>query len=530
MKSTLFSFCTLLLVIGISLPVTAQYTVTTITAIQDGSGGFTFHTNSGNPSAGAQLEVRGIVTALGGSGNSFYLQEAAAPYAGIRVYPGSVNVTALQIGDDVSVQGHYVEYFGETEISLEASLIAPVIHSTGNTVWDPLVIPGSEFIHTTANNALPAEQYEGCLVRINNVTITDLTSPGFGEVLGTDDGGTSIVRFNDEFLTTNYLTNTLQVGQTYHITGIAHYTFSNYKIEPRSPADIVLAGSDTTPPELNAAEPVGRTRVVAVFSEPMGDGVDVAANYSINQGIGVPSEVEVLPGSFQVVLTVAQMSSGVSYTLTVNNVEDAAGNPISSSANTATFSFTIPSVTINEVMYDSITPGVSDREWVELYNTTGAPINIGGWALCDAGVHISMATLEGHITIPAGTIIPAYGYLVVSGTDSTQIPGVVVCSMTRSFQLGNSGDNIALYNGTGEEAVLIDGSLTVFYPALAGSNTGDSIEKIDETFPWSGNPAAWRVARVPAGYNPSEYRYASPGRQNDTTIFTTGTDHWEDYR
>jgi hypothetical protein len=179
----------------------------------------------------------------------------------------------------------------------------------------------------------------------------------------------------------------------------------------------------------------------------------------------------------------------------------------------------VPQVTINEIMNDSISAGLEnpDIEWVELHNTTTSPIDVGGWTLTDG---------EGDLVLPSGTIIGATGYLVVSATDVVGILGAVVV-VNPSFILGNSGDGLALFDAS---LALIDGSTEVFYPDLATGNAGNSIEKINEAFPYSGAASAWREAIVPALTNPGEYRFASPGRMNNTTPAQTGLNDWVDYR
>ena len=51
-------------------------------------------------------------------------------------------------------------------------------------------------------------------------------------------------------------------------------------------------------------------------------------------------------------------------------------------------------------------PMLTASDWIELYNTTGSAINIGGWYLSDSDSPLT------KYTIPNGTIIPAYGYIV----------------------------------------------------------------------------------------------------------------------
>ncbi|MBN2513080.1 MAG: lamin tail domain-containing protein [Sedimentisphaerales bacterium] len=64
------------------------------------------------------------------------------------------------------------------------------------------------------------------------------------------------------------------------------------------------------------------------------------------------------------------------------------------------------SIVINELLAHShdVAP-----DWIELYNTTDQPINIGGWYIGDSG---STDEALMKYQIPLGTIIPAYGFAV----------------------------------------------------------------------------------------------------------------------
>lgn len=63
----------------------------------------------------------------------------------------------------------------------------------------------------------------------------------------------------------------------------------------------------------------------------------------------------------------------------------------------------LTAVRINEVLTHSDFP---EEDWIELVNTTGAPIDIGGWYLTDKGEDLQ------QYRIPDGTVIPANGYAV----------------------------------------------------------------------------------------------------------------------
>ena len=88
-------------------------------------------------------------------------------------------------------------------------------------------------------------------------------------------------------------------------------------------------------------------------------------------------------------------------------------------------------IVINEVLshQDTDNPG----DWIELHNTTGSPIDIGGWFLSD-----SRGTLMKY-TIPAGTTVPANGYFVFTEKNH----------FGSAFALSEHGDSVYLSAGSG---------------------------------------------------------------------------------
>ena len=95
-------------------------------------------------------------------------------------------------------------------------------------------------------------------------------------------------------------------------------------------------------------------------------------------------------------------------------------------------------IVINEVLAHS--PEASP-DWIELHNTTGSPINIGGWFLSDD------ANEPMKYEIASGTSIGAYGYEVFDqdlhfGNPSDPGSNVV-------FALSENGEEVALSSGQG---------------------------------------------------------------------------------
>ncbi len=114
-------------------------------------------------------------------------------------------------------------------------------------------------------------------------------------------------------------------------------------------------------------------------------------------------------------------------------------------------------VVINEWMADGAGPGgLPDpadglfQDWFELYNPNGSAVNLSGYFLTD-----SLASPL-KWAIPANTVIPARGFLVVWADDESQQSGVGTNGdLHAAFRLGASGEEIGLFapDGTRQHAV-----------------------------------------------------------------------------
>lgn len=110
-----------------------------------------------------------------------------------------------------------------------------------------------------------------------------------------------------------------------------------------------------------------------------------------------------------------------------------------------TLSITVPfasqgKVLINEVLssnggYGYDYNGQSD-DWVELFNTTSTDLNLGGLYLTDTPADLA------KWSIPAGTTIPANGFLIIwADNDPSQL------GLHTNFKLTSLGDNVILSDG-----------------------------------------------------------------------------------
>ncbi len=193
------------------------------------------HSDS-SPYEGQTVTVYGIVTA--GSAwvhdlRGFFIQEAPGAWHGVFVYRGQNPVT-VQPGDSVRVTGTVQEYYGLTEISLSAPTDVEVL-AQGRPIPAPVQVQTGDIATGSPN----AEQYEGVLVQVGPAVVVN-DDLGYGE-WGVDDGS-GMCRIDDA---AGY-TYTPQVGDTLlAILGPLHFTYGDFKMEPRGDADIIQTANGT---------------------------------------------------------------------------------------------------------------------------------------------------------------------------------------------------------------------------------------------------------------------------------------------
>jgi hypothetical protein len=288
----------------------------------------------------------------------------------------------------------------------------------------------------------------------------------------------------------------------------------------------VCGAPDTTPPVLVESKFARRNLIFLRFNEPLDPTTAPnTSHYSLDHGVGVAASATLESAVVVVIGFSTPLASDVLYTISVTGVEDISGNPILLEQGTA--SFHTPSVSITEIMYNN---RGDDIEWIELRNTTAGTIDLSGWYLSDDNVY--PATGEGAVTLPPGTTIKSGQYLIINLWDDAnfgnwQMPGdvkVVNAVITDWGSLANTGDNLVLYSSA-VGGTLIDGSLSTDYPDLTPD--GESIEKIDELFPWGDEDTiGYNFGRctTPLGFetgtdglgNPLT-DFATPGRTNGTS-------------
>ncbi|OGU76678.1 MAG: hypothetical protein A2V93_01480, partial [Ignavibacteria bacterium RBG_16_34_14] len=209
---------------------------------------------------GYQITVSGVVTADTSDiniGPQVYIQNGTGPWSGVRI--NGTEVLSRQRGDDVTVTGTVGENFSVTQISGIDSPSNITLNSTGNPLPEPTVLPTSTFLNNTPNGTVSAEQWEGVLVKFEDIIVTDENADGnpgpngggnsnFGEMLIDDGSGSMRVELQDgnhgyhNYWDSSLVSQPIRILTNDHLdglVGIQWFSFSNYKLIPRKDDDFV---------------------------------------------------------------------------------------------------------------------------------------------------------------------------------------------------------------------------------------------------------------------------------------------------
>jgi len=184
---------------------------------------------------GSTVTVTGTVTADSTDfSNQFFIQDGTIPWNGLWVRDA---LNKPKRGDNVTVTGTIEEIFDQTQLNV-TTLNAVKINSHGNAIPNPVVIKTGNI----RTGAATAESYEGMLVQIRNIIVTDPfpnVPGGLGEFAVNDGSGAVLVDDRSNEFNGNR-DSTFAAGDSIRVlTGVLVYDFNNFRIAPRNNADIV---------------------------------------------------------------------------------------------------------------------------------------------------------------------------------------------------------------------------------------------------------------------------------------------------
>lgn len=211
--------------------------------------------STSRPAPGAQVRLDGVVvTAVDRfrevedervRTGSFFVQDTdGGAWSGIYAFnPGGdqVDVTGLEPGDVVTLEGEYGVFFDFEQIEVRALTV------TGRAeVPAPAVVPPADL----ATGSPLAPSWESVLVRVEDVEVVD-GNVGFGQFMVTDD-----LRIgNNLYRVPSALRN---VGQRFdRVDGVLVYTFNEHVLMPRASRDVREEGAPDPPTTDDRPPPTG---------------------------------------------------------------------------------------------------------------------------------------------------------------------------------------------------------------------------------------------------------------------------------
>ncbi|MBN1153995.1 T9SS type A sorting domain-containing protein, partial [candidate division KSB1 bacterium] len=181
------------------------------------------------------VTISGIVTSEhrgsnynngGISGGYFFMADASAPWSGIQVY---FSDSTVAYGDSITITGKVEEYYNLTEITTVTEFIR---HATQRPVPAPVVV-------TTAD-VDTNEAYEGCLVQVQNVTVSEINIGNYKNWTVDDGSGPVKIDTRAKYYFTPELNEPLK-----SVTGVVLFGYGEYTIAPAIAWDIVEGGKYT---------------------------------------------------------------------------------------------------------------------------------------------------------------------------------------------------------------------------------------------------------------------------------------------
>ncbi len=211
--------------------------------------------------------------------------------------------------------------------------------------------------------------------------------------------------------------------------------------------------TDTTAPTVTVNQAAGQVDPTSAlpinftvkFSEPINTATFATADIT-QSGTATGVVWSIANSGDNITFTLSVTSSGygtIIPSIAANRVLDLSGNNNAASAstdNSVTFTeVSARTVIINEVAWAGTTSSLTGDEWIELYNTTNATVNITGWTLKAA---------DGSPSITLNGTILAGGYFLLERDDDTTVSDIPA-DQVYTGELSNSGETLSLRDGSG---------------------------------------------------------------------------------
>ncbi|EON75266.1 hypothetical protein ADIS_4437 [Lunatimonas lonarensis] len=259
---------------------------------------------------------------------------------------------------------------------------------------------------------------------------------------------------------------------------------------------------DNLPPSLQQVEVIRDTELILSFDEPLNPVFAVVTSFYSLEGVQ-PVEAKLGSAPHQVLLTFAEPLTmvGTEAEITLSGIEDMHGNAVGEQVFTFVIDPPLPpafrEIVLNEIMPAPRSGGsLPNVEYVELYNSSGRPIQLGG---------MRFGNNRTYTTLPRRVIEPGEYLLLCPASQVAQFASFGgVAGISPWPTMLNTGDEMWIATVDGE---LVD--RLVYTNASFGSNSlaqgGYSLEVVNPYYP----------CESPNNLRPSESPLrGTPGKQN----------------
>lgn len=243
--------------------------------------------------------------------------------------------------------------------------------------------------------------------------------------------------------------------------------------------------SFVNPFTLISADVTSSRTIDLLFSLPPDGDLTLPSDFTVNQNLA-PSAIKI--DSSRAELQFGSDLPPGELIVRMNGIKSGEGWRIPDGITISTYRFGDASagdIVINEFLYRRTPP--DDAQFVELFNTTQATYNLGGWLL---------VTDRGSAEIPSGTILEPSAYMLLADKPLSVGDGGTTSELPGFEPLRTTGDAIILKTS---ESVTID-SLT-YEPDWGGNESGISLERKDP-LAISIDPVNWASSDAPSGSTP----------------------------
>lgn len=273
----------------------------------------------------------------------------------------------------------------------------------------------------------------------------------------------------------------------------------------------ITAIKDLTPASLVDHQVLDENSVWLRYSELLNEtSAEFLFNYHVAPDIAYPISAKYDEADSSVLLDFSSsFLEGTNYTLTLDHIEDLADNVLLDYSIDFTFEAAATpgfgDLIITEIMADP-TPevGLSDKEYLEIYNTTEETISLAGISIVDEG---------GVATIVSGEIESGAHLVLTSNSGVSDFSYVSVIGVTSFPSLNNTGETISLY--TNDQLIFSTSYSTDWYKDSDKEEGGWSLEMIDTSNP-CGEYSNWTASAHALG--------GTPGLPN--SVLASNPDHF----